>query len=245
MVDLVGDERDSEFPSRPGEVGQTVRRDHGAGRVGRAHHQNAGERARRMEGPHALRRRREPVLGVQTQGHRHEVEGVQDVAIGGIARRRHRHPCAGIEQAQEGQNEAGRRARRDDDALRRDGDPVGLPVMAGDALAQRGEAQGLGIGKPAAIQRMAGCRDHRTRRWSPRAGRPPCGSRGCPSAPWRRRRSSRPWRGTVPRGPRAGSGRGRSRHQVGRRLSCLPHRAVSGAIQVLVYSKSGRRRLDT
>jgi hypothetical protein len=45
----------------------------------------------------------------------------QDMPVGRIARQRHRHPIAGLEQREEHQNESARRSSGDDDARRIDG----------------------------------------------------------------------------------------------------------------------------
>ena len=70
--------------------------------------------------------------------HRFDAEGFQNVAVGGIARRRDRDPRAGIEESEERQRETARRAGRDGDPLGRDRDAIGVAIMPRDPRPQLG-----------------------------------------------------------------------------------------------------------
>ena len=65
-----------------------------------------------------------------------DAERGKDVAVGGIAGRRHRDPVADIEHGEEGEVERRRGAGRHRDPLRRNLDAVVLVVVRGDRLAQ-------------------------------------------------------------------------------------------------------------
>ena len=75
------------------------------------------------------------------------------MAVGRIAGTRDRDPVARLEQREERQDEAGRGAGRDRDALGLDRDAVGLGIVACDAVAQRRNAERLGIADVAGVER--------------------------------------------------------------------------------------------
>ena len=116
--------------------------DHGAGGIGRARDDQPVELARPAD---EIERRLEPLGRARRQFDRHEVERGEDVAIGGIARRRQRHAVARLERREKGEDEARRRAGRDDHARGVDRDAVARRIMPGDRLAQRRQAERVGI----------------------------------------------------------------------------------------------------
>ena len=73
--------------------------------------------------------------------HRLAAERGEDVAIGRIAGQRDRDAVARLEQREERQDEAGRRAGGDDDALGIDVDAVASAIVPRDARAQRRDAE--------------------------------------------------------------------------------------------------------
>ena len=88
----------------------------------------------------------------------------EDMAIGRIARQRHRDPIARFEGGKEGEHEAGRRAGGDDDALRIDVEAMPFGIGARDAPPQRGDAERLGIAVRTALERRAHGGDRGRRR---------------------------------------------------------------------------------
>ncbi len=74
-------------------------------------------------------------------------ERLEDVAIRRIAGHRDRDAIAGLEQREEGEDEAGRRPRGRDHARGLDCDAVGFGVVARDARTQRRNAERFGIGR--------------------------------------------------------------------------------------------------
>ena len=71
---------------------------------------------------------------------------------------------AALEQGAEEQQHGGRRSRRDQDAVRRHVHPIPRPVVLGDGLAQREDAQGVSVTGAAVLQRLLGrLPDHRRR----------------------------------------------------------------------------------
>ena len=99
---------------------------------------------------------------------RHEIERGQDIAVGGIARRRQGDPVAGLEGGKKRQDEARRGAGRDDDPRRIDADAVGVAIMPRDRLAQRGKAERLGIAERVLVERAPRRRAHGS--WRRRSG---------------------------------------------------------------------------
>ena len=137
------------------------------------------------------------------RGAGHEVEGVEHAAIGRIARLRNRDAGAGIEQARKASTKPADEPVVTTIRLGRDRDPVGLGVVAGDALAQGRQARAPRCSRCAGRQGGLCGRDHGARGAAPRAGRPPCARRPRRAPRGRRRPTSRPWRGTGRRAPRA------------------------------------------
>ena len=156
VIDLVRDEPQAEGLAGLAEPPQGLAADHRAGRVGRAHGENPGEGFGGMQTRHAVGGH-DPAIGAGQRDRRGlELERRQDVAIGRIARRRDGDASAGIEQRQEREDEPRRRAGRDDHPLRRHRDPVSLPVMAGDPLAQGGEPERLRVADAPVGERRPG-----------------------------------------------------------------------------------------
>ena len=136
------------------------------------------------------------VSGADRDLHRDEAERLQDVAVGGIGGRGHGDAVARVEGAEEDQVEAAGGAGRHHHARRRELDAVGLAIVARDPLAERPDAERLGIAE-AALQGLGRGAEHRRRRRraglsdlhvDDAAGRPP---------PVRPPRRARPWRGTA------------------------------------------------
>ena len=87
--------------------------------------------------------------------HRLDAERRQDVAIGRIAGHGEPDPVAGLESSEKGEQKRGRRAGRDDDLGGIDRNPVLRPVIAGDRLPQRRDAERVGIADPFARRARA------------------------------------------------------------------------------------------
>ena len=96
--------------------------------------------------------------------HRLAAERGKDMAIRRITGDRHRDAIARLEHGKKAQDECARRARGDHDPLRIDGAAVGLAVVPGDALAQRGHAQRRGVVDPPGIERCVSGRYRGLRR---------------------------------------------------------------------------------
>ena len=90
------------------------------------------------------------------------------VLVGRVAGRGDRNPLADVEGAEKGEVEGGRGAGGDHDALGRHLEAVGFRVVAGDAGAERPQAQRLGVAEMAVGDRGPGGFQHRFRRPRPR-----------------------------------------------------------------------------
>ena len=150
VIDLVGDQPHAPCVAPFGQGLQLRAAHHRAGRIGRARHDQPGDRPcllergdRRLE---AIGRGGRQIDGL-------EIERRQDVAIGRIARRRERHPVAGIEAREEGERKAARRAGRDDHPLGRHLGAVGVAIVPRDALAQRRHAERRDIADAVGVER--------------------------------------------------------------------------------------------
>ena len=164
VIDFVGHQPDAVAPARGGNLGKARRLQHGAGWIGRACNDEAGNAglAHRVVDVGA---RRHPARSiVRVQQHRILAERGQDVPVAGIAGRRQGHLGTGVEQRQEGQHEAGRRAGRDHHALRLDRDPIPVRIVPRDALAQRGQTQGQRVAERLALEGPARSRKGGARR---------------------------------------------------------------------------------
>ena len=154
VIDLVRYEPDVALPAPCGEKRQLGSRDHRAGRVGGAGDDQPGDVAARSDGAfEQLRVRLVMRVRPDLDQHRLQPERRQDVAIGRIARRRQRHPVPRLERREKCQLERRRRSGRDDDFAGIDRDPVLLPVMPGNRLAQRRDAERVGIADAVRRQR--------------------------------------------------------------------------------------------
>ena len=167
VIDLVGDQPEPAPPAGIGELAEPFAHGHGAGRVIGAGEQQsrrlfAGKAVEVAGVRHPSRR------GACLDQHRLRTERLEDVAVAGVAGRWQQHGVAGVEHGEEGEHESGRGARGDDDSLRRDADVIALPVIAGDALAQGGEPERIGIAEPVGLERGAGPLPRRARRRRPR-----------------------------------------------------------------------------
>ncbi len=157
VIDLVGDEADAAGAAIVRDRDQVVGVEHGPGRVRRAGDDQAVERPRRLEQlDRGLVARR---LGAG-QRHRLDAEGVQDVLVTGIARLDERDPVAGVEGGEEAQHEARRRAGRHHDPLGRHLDPVPGAIVPGDPLAQRRDAERVGVAELLGVERGPRRLDH-------------------------------------------------------------------------------------
>ena len=174
VIDLVGDEPDPLSFRSGDEIAQRLARHHGAGRVGGTCDQHALERRLAMRREQQLGRDRPARRLRRLDHHRLAAERREDMAIGRIARQRDRDAVARLEQREECQDEARRRAGRDDDARRIDRDAIGVAIVPRDARAQRRNAERLGIAEAAgrsaaraAAMAVAGA-----------------GAAGCPTSMW-------------------------------------------------------------
>ena len=113
-------------------------------------------RSRRSSSTVGWKRSSGPVV----QLHRHEVERRQDVAVGGIARRRQCDALARLEGGKKRQDEGRRGAGGDDDARGIDADAVCVEIMAGDRRAQRRKPERLGIAQRVLVERAPRRREH-------------------------------------------------------------------------------------
>ncbi len=177
VIDLVRDEPQAEIAGRSRRAAPgPSRADHGPGGVGRAHGEHAVRaalRGARASTASAVMIQPSAFVSGMTTGVK--VERRQDVAVGRIARRRDRDPVAGIEQAQEGEHEAGRRAGRHDHPLRGEARPRKPRGSGGRCARAAGRCR---------APRCSRCARRRAPPWrprgrraapAPRAGRPPCG----------------------------------------------------------------------
>ena len=164
VIDLVGNEPDAAAPASRRDLRQAFGLQHGAGGIGGACDHEAGDplvAARLLDlcrGGHPARG------GIGRNRHRSLAERGENVAVAGIAGRRQGHPAAGIEQREKREHEARRRAGRHDHPLRFHIDAVAFPVMAGDALAQGGQAEGEGVSQRLAVERARHAIQRRARR---------------------------------------------------------------------------------
>jgi hypothetical protein len=155
VIDLVDHQPCAAGAAGGGEAAQVGLAQHRTGRVGRARDDEAVKRL--VQGGHRGRGGLEPGRGVDRHRDDVDVEGLEDVAVGRVARLRHRDPVAGVEGGQERQDERARGPRRDRHALRRDLEPVPLPVVPRDSLTQHRQAQGLRVAEAAAVLERLGC----------------------------------------------------------------------------------------
>ena len=127
------------------------------GLAGAGHDQPVGPGTERID-----QRRRRLVAGLRAGRdlHRHNVEGPQDVAVGGVARGGQRDPVPRLERRQEGQQEPGRGAGGDHDPIRRQAEAVALAVVLGDSPAQRRNPQGHRVADLLGLQRVPRRLDH-------------------------------------------------------------------------------------
>ncbi len=154
------------MPSAFGDRDQTRQRvgiHHGAGRIGRARHHQAGERLLAVLGDQRLGRQRPARLGRGLDQHRLATERGEDVPVRRIAGIGQRHPVARLEQRQKRQDEAAGGAGGHHHARRIEREIVGLGVVAGDSRPQARECRasrysrcGRASAACAACQRGAG-----------------------------------------------------------------------------------------
>jgi hypothetical protein len=162
LVDLVDDGEAAARTDRGDDARQFVGQDSGAGRVRRRRQQHAA-RALAPVCRHLLRRELEALLRAARDHRRAAFEGGDEMAVAGIRGVGHQHFVVALDQHRSGQQQRGRGAGGDDDALRRDVEVVHLPVMARDRRAQFGQAGGGRVLQAAVGHRPAGGHDHRGR----------------------------------------------------------------------------------
>jgi hypothetical protein len=162
VIDLVRDQPHPRPAAPDGDRGEPPGLDQRARGVGRARDDEPVDRARqRVE----LRDGRlKPVPGLGRDRHHLDVEGLQDVAVGGIAGLGHGHPGTCIERREKGQDEGTRRPHRDGDPLDRHIDAISPKEMPRYGPAQCRKPESLAIAKRPAIQRRPGSLDRRRRR---------------------------------------------------------------------------------
>ena len=166
VVDLIRDEGDAQLITGCADSGQILAAHHRARGIGRAHQQDAVERRSRM-GRHdhlSCDDIAAGLAGLDTDGL--DTQRMEDVEIGGVTGSRNSHPRTGIEQGQEGQQEAPGRAGRHDDAVRRHINAIGFAVMPGNASPQARTTERFGIADPPASKRRGGSVPDHARRWA-------------------------------------------------------------------------------
>ncbi len=152
LVDLVDDGDAVLFAHDVDDARELVGRDRRAGRVRRRGQQHAA-RLRRPVLAHVRRVELEARLGCRRHQPRAGAGGRHEVPVARIARVRHQHLVAGLEQRLADELQPRRRARGDDDAPRRHVHAPAARVPAADALTQRGQADGVGVLGAAGAQR--------------------------------------------------------------------------------------------
>ncbi len=163
VIQLVDDQPQAALAAGFIDGAQFGRRQHGAGGIRRAGDHDAFH-LRRQIGDHR-RRDLEARGGIGGNAMRDQVECFQRAAIGGITGFHHRHGVAGGKAGEESQHEARRRADGDRHARRRNIQAMTAAIQVRDALAQRHDAQRLGVAKlPSAAQRLLGGGDGGLRR---------------------------------------------------------------------------------
>ncbi len=95
------------------------------------------------------------VACVRLDQHRLAAERGQDMAIGRVAGHCDRHPVAGLEQREKGEDEAAGRAGGDDHAIGIDRYAVGIGIVAGNARPQRRNSERLGVADSPGRERSA------------------------------------------------------------------------------------------
>ena len=136
VIDLVGDEPDPGSARSGDEIAQRLARHHGPGRIGGTCDQHALERRLAMRRQQQLRGDRPARRLRRLDHHRLAAERCKDMPIRWIAGQRDRYAIPRLEQREERQDEARRRAGRDDDARRIDGEAIRFSVVPRDARAQ-------------------------------------------------------------------------------------------------------------
>jgi len=168
MIDLVGNEGDAKPLAGLANVPQFVAAHHHAVGLAGLISKTPSSFLCKMLGFDRGRGHGEAVFGRRLDRHRFNAKGLEDIAVGRIARRRDRHRAHGIKEGEKRQREATRGAGRDGDALRRDRDAIAIPIMPRDARPQLRAAQRLGIANFAAIERGNGNFPDGARRRRPR-----------------------------------------------------------------------------
>ena len=157
VIDLVGDDPRTEARQRR----HPIRRQHRPGGIGGRVDEN-GPRPRGERRRHRLRPELEPVgfVDVHVDGLRLRV--LHELRVAGVVRVGEDDLVAALQQRAEEQEHGGRGAGGDQDAVRGHLHAVPRPVVLGDGLAQRENAQGVGVAGAAVLQRPLGRRaDHR------------------------------------------------------------------------------------
>ena len=150
MIHLVADQPNTLgiTPTRDG--GQLCRVDHRAGWIGRAGHDDALHG--RIELGEHLHGRLEPDLRTALDLDHLTAQCGENVAVTGIAGTGDRHPVAGIEAGQEGEEEATGGASGQHDVIGSDGDAVLGRIGFGDRLPKFGQTQGDGVAQLVGVQ---------------------------------------------------------------------------------------------
>ena len=170
VIDLVGDEADAGPLRSRDQPRQRLARHHRSRWIGRAADQHPFQRRLAMGGEQRLTGQRVAGLARGLDQDRLATERGEDMPIRRIAGDGHGDAIARLEHREESQDECARGPRGDHDPIRIDRTAIGFPVMPGDALSQRGDAERRGVIHTAAAQRSRG-RFNRGRR-RPRRGLP-------------------------------------------------------------------------
>ena len=195
-VDLVDDQLAAAGGHRVRDAPHLVVRNHGARRIGRRRDQRAACRGRPVPLDQV---RRQLVVGIRTDGDadRRPFEHADEVAIARVAGIGQQDAVVPVHEQRHHQQQRGRRARGDDDALRRHGHAVVVRVVRGDRAPQLGKAERGRVDRRRRRRSRAAPRPRRAAASESPARRSPCGRRCGRPPPAHARRSALPSRGTA------------------------------------------------
>ncbi len=144
------------------DAAQFIGRDRGARGVGGRRQQHAARLRAPMRGD-LVGAELEALPGGGGHEHRAAVRRAHEMAVARVARVRHEYLVALLDERQAGELQGAGGTRRDHDAARRHRHAEALGVPAADALAQRVQAEGVGVLRGAAAQGAVGRFAHQRR----------------------------------------------------------------------------------